>query len=106
MWWAQWGDKIEALQEIARRGGRVPALEAMPADGDEIGLYLRLYGDVSTDRSVNGFITFQAVAVWCQVYGVPVDDCWQVIRQADARVKEWHSSSSSRSEKQKISKSS
>jgi hypothetical protein len=99
IWWQQWGDKFEALQELARRGARVPALEAMPSETDAVGLYLRCYGDVSTDRSAAGYIMFQAVAVWCEVYGMPVDDCWQVVREADARVKEWLSFSSSKSAK-------
>jgi hypothetical protein len=101
IWWQQWGSKVDALQEIARRGQRVAALEDAPQETPDMAVYLRCYGDVSTDRSASGYITFHAVALWCQVYGVSVEECWHVVREADSKVKEWLSSSSSQSRKPK-----
>lgn len=75
-------------------GRTVKALDNAPEVGPDIALLLRCYFDLNADRNSNGTIPFSAVARWFEVFGLPLADAWEVIRYADAGVKEWLSARS------------
>ena len=93
-WWIEWGDSLEALEEMQEEGIPVKALENAPPYRPDLAVYLTCYMDVSADRSFNGQITFQAVSNWCDTYECDVADFWPVVRNADTQVRKWLRSTS------------
>jgi hypothetical protein len=89
----QWGKNVEALQQVRDSGLPVPALDNAPPHRPELDLFLRCFLDVSSDRSFDGHITFASVAQWCAAFGVPLEECWAVVRRADDEVRRWQSQS-------------
>lgn len=97
IWWFQWGDKVEALQELRSRGLEVPALDNAPQLPPDEQIFWRSYCDCSTERRESGAIPFSAVATWCELYGEPLEEHWDVIRIADAQVRKWKTPTASAS---------
>lgn len=93
----EWGVNIEALQEMQAKGVKVRALEDAPVYREDIAVFVRAYSDLSSDRNFNGVIPFTAVMAWASLYGVPITECWEIVRIADIEVRKWQHSSSAKS---------
>jgi hypothetical protein len=71
-------------------GQVVRALEDAPVIPAGLVSFLQAFYDVSSDRSSAGGLRFAAVRAWCDEFGAPVELYWDVLREADARLTQWH----------------